>query len=149
DGRDPLSGVRALGLAHVIAGPSIGRALALHGADVLNVWAPEDWEHNVFLFTSHIGTRSTMLRIKDDDARAKFMELMSGADVFYSNRRPGYLDRHALGAEELCTKFPGLIHTAAIYANDKGAWSERVGFDVSTGMALGLDCLEGTDEKPS
>src|SRR3978361_2165469 len=82
DCRDPLSGVRALGLAHVIAGPSIGRALALHGADVLNVWSPEDWEHNIVLYTSHIGARSTMLRIKDADARSKFMELMSTADIF-------------------------------------------------------------------
>jgi crotonobetainyl-CoA:carnitine CoA-transferase CaiB-like acyl-CoA transferase len=149
DCHDPLSGIRALGLAHVIAGASIGRALALHGADVLNVWAPEDWEHNLFLYTSHVGTRSTMLRIKDADARAKFMELMGGADVFYSNRRAGYLDRHALGADELCKSFPGLIHAAVIYANDEGGdWSDRVGFDVSTGMAMGLDCLEGTDEKP-
>ncbi|MGA2127772.1 MAG: CoA transferase, partial [Xanthobacteraceae bacterium] len=93
-------------------------------------------------------TRSTMLRIKDAHARAKFLELMKDADVFYSNRRPGYLDRHALGGEELCRSFPGLIHTSVPYANDKGAWSDRVGFDVSTGMALGLDCLEGTDEKP-
>ena len=149
DCREPLSGVRALGLAHVIAGPSIGRALALHGADVLNVWAPEDWEHNVFLYTSHVGTRSTMLRIKDAEARAKFVELMRGADIFYSNRRSGYLDRHALSAEELCEKNPGLIHAAVIYATDKGAWSERVGFDVSTGLAMGLDCLEGTDETPT
>jgi crotonobetainyl-CoA:carnitine CoA-transferase CaiB-like acyl-CoA transferase len=149
DGRDPLSGVRALGLAHVIAGASIGRALALHGADVLNVWAPEDWEHNVFLYTSHVGSRSTTLRIKDAEARNKFMELMGDADIFYSNRRAGYLDRHALGAEELCKKFPGLIHASVIYANDNGPWSNRVGFDVSTGLAMGLDCLEGTDEKPT
>jgi crotonobetainyl-CoA:carnitine CoA-transferase CaiB-like acyl-CoA transferase len=151
-GRDcqgPLSGIRALGLAHVIAGASIGRALALHDADVLNVWAPEDWEHNIFLYTSHVGTRSTMLRIKDAEARARFMDLMGSADVFYSNRRAGYLDRHALGAEELGKSFPGLIHASVIYANDKGGeWSDRVGFDVSTGMAMGLDCLEGSDEKP-
>jgi crotonobetainyl-CoA:carnitine CoA-transferase CaiB-like acyl-CoA transferase len=148
DARDPLSGVRALGLAHVIAGPSIGRALALHGADVLNVWQPEDWEHDGFLNTSHIGSRSTTLRIKDAEARAKFMELMAGADVFYANRRAGYLRRHDLTAEELCTKHPGLIHASAIYATDKGAWSDRNGFDVSSGLALGLHCLEGTDEKP-
>jgi crotonobetainyl-CoA:carnitine CoA-transferase CaiB-like acyl-CoA transferase len=149
DGRDPLSGVRALGLAHVIAGASIGRALSLHGADVLNVWAPEDWEHNVFLYTSHVGSRSTTLRIKDAEARKKFIELMGGADVFYSNRRGGYLDRHGLGAEEVCKQYPGLIHASVLYANDKGAWSNRVGFDVSTGLAMGLDCLEGTDEKPT
>jgi crotonobetainyl-CoA:carnitine CoA-transferase CaiB-like acyl-CoA transferase len=38
EGELPLSGVRALGMSHVIAGPGTGRALALHGADVLNIW---------------------------------------------------------------------------------------------------------------
>jgi len=148
DAREPLSGVRALGLSHVIAGASIGRALALHGADALNVWAPEDWEHNVFLYTSHVGTRSTWLRIKDAEARAKFMALMGGADIFYSNRRSGYLSRHDLTAEALGTKFPGLIHASVVYANEQGPWSDRVGFDVSTGVAMGLFCLEGSDDKP-
>jgi hypothetical protein len=36
----PLGGVRALGFSHVIAGPGLGRALAYHGADVLNLWTP-------------------------------------------------------------------------------------------------------------
>lgn len=148
DPREPLSGVRALGLAHVIAGASIGRALALHGADALNVWAPEDWEHNVFLYTSHIGTRSTWLRIKQAEARARFMALLGGADIFYSNRRAGYLARHDLTADALCAQFPGLVHATIIYGNETGPWSDRVGFDVSTGLAMGLDCLEGTDEKP-
>jgi crotonobetainyl-CoA:carnitine CoA-transferase CaiB-like acyl-CoA transferase len=147
--RDPLSGIRALGLAHVIAGPSIGRALALHGADVLNVWSPEDWEHNVFLYTSHIGTRSTMLRIKDAEAHAKFMELIAGADVFYANRRPGVLARHGLTPEELCAVRPGLVHTQIVYANETGPWSDRVGFDVSTGLTMGLFHLEGTEERPT
>ena len=34
----PLDGVRALGMGHVIAGAGTGRGLALHGADVLNIW---------------------------------------------------------------------------------------------------------------
>jgi crotonobetainyl-CoA:carnitine CoA-transferase CaiB-like acyl-CoA transferase len=148
DPRDPLSGVRALGLAHVIAGASIGRALALHGADVLNVWAPEDWEHNVFYYTSHVGMRSTWLRIKDLEARAKFMDLMAGADIFFSNRRAGYLEHHDLTADALCKAHPGLIHTQIVYANQHGPWSDRVGFDVSTGVAMGLFCLEGSDDKP-
>lgn len=148
DPREPLSGIRALGLAHVIAGPSIGRALALHGVDVLNVWAPEDWEHNVFLYTSHVGSRSTTLRIKDEAARATFMGLMQGADIFYSNRRHGYLERHGLDAPTLCEQVPGLIHTSIVYASETGPWANRVGFDVSSGLAMGLHCLEGTDEKP-
>lgn len=149
DPRDPLSGIRALGLAHVIAGPSIGRALALHGADVLNVWSPEDWEHNVFLYTSHVGARSTMLRIRDAEAHEQFMALMAGADVFYANRRPGMLDRHGLSAEQLCETRPGLIHASVVYATETGPWSNRVGFDVSTGLALGLFGLEGSEEQPT
>src|SRR5437899_10795589 len=39
----PLAGVRALGMAHVIAGAGMGRDMALYGADVLNIWRPRDW----------------------------------------------------------------------------------------------------------
>jgi crotonobetainyl-CoA:carnitine CoA-transferase CaiB-like acyl-CoA transferase len=145
----PLSDIRALGLAHVIAGASIGRSLALHGADVLNVWNPQDWEHDIFLNTSHVGMRSTTLSLKAPASRAKFLELMSGADVFFSNRRFDYLARYGLTAEEMCAANPGLIHTNVLFCNAPGhPWSDRVGFDVSLGFALGLDTLEGTDEKP-
>jgi hypothetical protein len=33
----PLSGIRAFGMGHVIAGGAMGRDLALYGADVLNI----------------------------------------------------------------------------------------------------------------
>jgi crotonobetainyl-CoA:carnitine CoA-transferase CaiB-like acyl-CoA transferase len=145
----PLSGVRALGLGHVIAGASIGRTLALHGADVLNVWNPQDWEHDVFLNTSHIGMRSTTLKLRDAAAKAEFHELARGADIFLANRRFDYLSRHSLTAEEMCAANPGLIHANILYCNECGKpWDDRVGFDVSSGLAMGLDCLEGTDEKP-
>lgn len=145
----PLSDIRALGLGHVIAGASIGRALALHGADVLNVWNPQDWEHDVFLNTSHVGMRSTTLRLRDAPARQTFNALAGSADIFFSNRRFDYLARYGLTAEEMCGAHPGLIHTNVLYCNPPGhPWSDRVGFDVSSGFAMGLDCLEGTDEKP-
>ena len=40
----PLTGVRALGMGYVVAGSGIGRALALHGADVLNLWRLQEVE---------------------------------------------------------------------------------------------------------
>lgn len=147
-GEAPLSGLRALGLAHVVAGPAIGRAMALHGADVLNIWNPNDWEHNVFSYTSHVGMRSATLQLSDGDGYARFIKLLGEADVFFSNRRPHYLARFDLDAETLCNQYPGLIHTRIVYATEDGPWRERVGFDVSTGFACGIHCLEGTDEKP-
>src|SRR5262249_15587843 len=44
----PLEGIRALGMGHVIAGSGIGRDLASFGADVLNLWRPNDSEMEPF-----------------------------------------------------------------------------------------------------
>ncbi len=94
--------------------------------------------------------RSTTLKLKDASARAKFDELAGGADIFFANRRFDYLGRYGLTAEEMCAARPGLIHTNAYYCNPPGQpWDNRVGFDVSTGFAMGLDCLEGTDAQPA
>ena len=49
--QQPLDGVRALGMGHVIAGAGLGRGLALHGADVLNVWRPSELEEETLLLT--------------------------------------------------------------------------------------------------
>jgi CoA-transferase family III len=38
--------------------------------------------------------------------------LLKDADVFFSNRRPGYLERYGLTAEELCEKKP-VFHAPA------------------------------------
>lgn len=145
---DPLTGVRALGMAHTVAGPSMGSALALHGADVMNVWRPLDYEPDVFLWASHLGTRSTVLDIDQPEPRAKFDELVRGSDVFYINRRASLVERYGLGYRELCAKKPGLIHAQAIYATESGPWSNRVGYDVTTGAEWGLFNLEGSDDAP-
>ncbi len=145
---DPLSGIRALGMAHTVAGPSMGSALALHGADVMNVWRPLDYEPDVFLWASHMGTRSTVLDIDQPGPRADFDRLIQDADVFYINRRPSLVERYGLGHRELCEKKPGLIHAQAIYATEAGPWSKRVGYDVTTGAEWGIFNLEGTDAAP-
>src|ERR1700690_2354209 len=67
--KSPLEGIRQLATTHVIAGPSIGRAMALHGADALNVWRPSDVEHTLWHYTSHVGMRSTMLELGDKEGR--------------------------------------------------------------------------------
>jgi hypothetical protein len=93
----------------VIAGAAIGRDLALYGADVLNVWRPNDTEMEGFFWTVQVGTRSTILDSSPRD-RATFDHLLKDADVFFANKRPGFLKLHGLDAEELCAKKPGLIH---------------------------------------
>ena len=147
-GKTPLDGVRALGMGHVIAGSGIGRDLALFGADVLNIWQPLDWEFDLFYWTSHVGMRSSILDLHGKADLEKFNQLLNDADVFFSNRRPGYQERYGLTAHELCSKHPGLIHAKVTLCGETGPWSNRTGYDEVAGAITGVFALEGTPENP-
>ena len=147
DGKSPLDGIRAFGMGHVIAGACIGRDLACYGADVLNIWRPGDTEIESFVWDVQVGMRQTILDHSKDDL-AKFDRLLKDADVFFANRRPGYLERDGLDAEELCAKRPGLIHARVVAYGDKGPWKDRTGFDETGAAVTGLFCIEGTPTHP-
>jgi crotonobetainyl-CoA:carnitine CoA-transferase CaiB-like acyl-CoA transferase len=146
-GNSPLDGIRALGIGHVIAGAGIGRDLALHGADVLNVWRPDDTEIEAFAWDVQVGMRSTILGYSRDD-RATLDRLLGNADVFFSNKRPGYLERYGLDAETLSARKPGLIHTRVVAHGDRGPWKDRPGFDEIGAAVSGLFTTEGTPAHP-
>jgi crotonobetainyl-CoA:carnitine CoA-transferase CaiB-like acyl-CoA transferase len=145
--KSPLDGIRAFGLGHVIAGAGIGRDLAYYGADVLNIWRPNDAEIEAFAWDVQVGMRSTLLDGSRED-RAKFDRLLKDADVFFSNRRPGYLERYGLTAEELSEKKPGLIHAKVVLHGERGPWSNRVGFDEIGAAVSGVFSIEGTPTQP-
>jgi hypothetical protein len=145
--KSPLEGIRAFGMGHVIAGGTIGRTLAYHGADVLNIWRPNDMDVEFFTWDVQVGMRSTILDSSKED-RAKFDRLLNNADVFFSNRRPGYLERNGLTAEELSAKKPGLIHASVALNGEQGPWSNWVGFDELAATVTGAFVNEGTLAQP-
>jgi crotonobetainyl-CoA:carnitine CoA-transferase CaiB-like acyl-CoA transferase len=147
NGKNPLDGIRAFGMGHVIAGAGIGRDLALYGSDVLNIWRPADTEIESFFWDVQVGMRSTILDHSKED-RAKFDRLLKDADVFFANKRPGYLERNGLDAEELCARKPGLVHARVVPHGDKGPWKNRTGFDEIGAAVAGLFCIEGTPTHP-
>ena len=144
----PLSGIRALGLARVIAGAGTGRALALHGADVLNVWRPTDFEIDLLYATANVGVRSATLDIASPDGGAKMRELLAGADVFYANRRAGFLDKLGLSPQQAAELRPGIIHASVSLHGQSGPWADRPGFDQSAGCVSGVVTLEGSPNAP-
>jgi crotonobetainyl-CoA:carnitine CoA-transferase CaiB-like acyl-CoA transferase len=147
DAKSPLDRIRAFGMGHVIAGAGIGRDLACYGADVLNIWRPDDTEVDGFAWDVQVGMRSTLLdRSKED--RAKFDELLKDADIFFANRRPGYLERDGLDAETLSAKKPGLIHAQVLLHGKKGPWKNRPGFDEIGAAVTGVFAIEGTITHP-
>lgn len=144
----PLDGVRALGMGHVIAGAGVGRALALHGADVLNLWRPDELEHDVTYMSANVGVRSATLDPRAADGRAKLSELLSGADVFFANRRPGYLASIGADAQTAAELRPGIVHATNTLNGEAGPWADRVGFDQTAGSLVGMMLLEGSVDQP-
>jgi hypothetical protein len=143
----PLAGIRALGMGHVIAGAALGRDMALYGADVLNIWRPRDSEIESFFWDVQVGMRSTILDDAKED-REKFNQLLKDADVFFANKRPGFLKKHGLDAESLCAQKPGLIHATVVLHGEKGPWSNRPGFDEIGAAVSGLFAIEGSPTQP-
>src|SRR6267154_2390157 len=143
----PLAGVRALGMGHVIAGAGMGRDMALYGADVLNIWRPRDSEIESFAWDVQVGMRSTVLDDSKED-REKFNQLLQDADVFFANKRPGFLQKHDLDADALCAQKPGLIHAIVAMHGEEGPWSNRPGFDEIGAAVSGLFSIEGSPTRP-
>jgi crotonobetainyl-CoA:carnitine CoA-transferase CaiB-like acyl-CoA transferase len=143
----PLDGIRALGMGHVIAAPALGRDLASFGADVLNVWRPDDSEVEMFFWDTQVGMRSTYLSDTGDD-RATLDELLRDADVFFSNRHPGYLEQVGLTAEDVAVGHRGLIHAQVLLHGAEGPWATRPGFDEIGACVSGIFALGGTLEDP-
>lgn len=69
-----------------------------------------------------MGTRFTTLDPHAAAGAALLRGFLADADVFYANRRPGYLDRIGLGLQEDCAVRPGLVHASASLNGPTGPW---------------------------
>lgn len=146
-GAQPLSGIRALGMGHVIAGAGAGRSLASLGADVLNIWRPMEFEQEALYMTSSVGMRSARVDPRSDEGRAKLRELLGTADIFFANRRPGLLDEFGLDPASAAAARPGIVHVTMSTHGAEGPWAGRPGFDQVAGAVTGMLSLEGTPDK--
>ncbi|MGQ0629706.1 MAG: CoA transferase [Sporichthyaceae bacterium] len=146
--RQPLDGIRALGLSHVIAGGGIGRTLALHGADALNVWAPFAYEAMTAFHTAQYGVRTTRIAYDGRRGAEQLRELARTGDVFYTNRRPRLQERLGVSAAQLAELRPGIVHASVTLHGEHGPWAGRAGFDQTAGSIVGMMLLEGSAEAP-
>ena len=125
----PLSGLRALDLTHVIAGPLCGRTLAEHGADVLRVSAPHLYNYESIVLDTGHGKLSTLLDLRQPQDHAQLLTLVRGADLFVQGFRPGALKNLKLAPEDLIPLRPGLVYVSLSAFGHIGPWAQRRGFD--------------------
>ncbi|MFF1695558.1 CoA transferase [Streptomyces sp. NPDC058257] len=145
----PAQGVRVLDLTRVIAGPVATRTLALLGADVLRVDAPQLPEDADAHADTGLGKRSALLDLTSPGDRQTFEGLLSEADVVVTGYRPGALDRHGLAPDALLARHPGLIVAQLSAWGWSGPWAERRGFDSLVQAGSGIAAIEATaDGRP-
>ncbi|MFM9611182.1 CoA transferase [Streptomyces niveiscabiei] len=142
----PAAGLRVLDLTRVIAGPVATRTLALLGADVLRVDAPQLAELPDQHADTGFGKRSALVDLAVD--REVFEGLLASADVVVTGYRPGALDRFGLSPEALAERRPGVIVAQLSAWGAYGPWSGRRGFDSLVQAASGIADTEGAGDRP-
>lgn len=146
-GDRPLSGVRALDLTRILAGPVAARTLAEHGADVLMVTAahlPQIPEH--VIDTSH-GKRSCFLDLKQRDDIERLRALVKGADVFSQGYRPGIMQKLGFALEDLAKIRPGIVYASISCYGADGPFSHRAGWEQVAQTMTGI-CHDNRPERP-
>ena len=108
-GAGVLSGIKVVDFGHFVAGPLTAVMLADQGAEVVHVDRPgaELAEADAFL---NRGKRRVTLDLKDPADAAIAARLAASADVVIENFRPGVMDRHGLGWQQLAPVAPRLIY---------------------------------------
>src|ERR1700756_700871 len=150
----PLEGVRVIEMTHMVMGPTCGMILAQLGAEVIKVEPPAgDKTRSLggmgtsFFPLFNRGKRSIVLDLASPEDRETMHRLLESADVFLENFRDGQLAKQGLGADELRSKYPGLIvvgHKGFL----SGPYEHRPALDEVVQMMSGLAAMTGTRDKP-
>ena len=157
-GAGPLSGLKVIELAHIMAGPVCGLMLADLGADVVKLeklpggddsrrFLPPDidGESAAFMMMNR-NKRGIALDLKSAAGRAVARRLLTGADVAIENYRLGTLERLGLGYDALSQDNPGLILCEISGFGRTGPYAERAGFDLIAQGMSGLMSITGEGE---
>ncbi|HEX4012016.1 MAG TPA: CoA transferase [Solirubrobacteraceae bacterium] len=144
----PFDGIRVLSFTHAVAGPTVGRTLAEHGADVLCATRPNDYEHEFIYAEANVGSRSAYLDLQTPTGHDRLASLLAETDIVVNNHRSGALERRGLAPRELADRCPGIVCVSVTCYGSNGPWAERGGFDMNGSAASGLMTLEGTETEP-
>jgi crotonobetainyl-CoA:carnitine CoA-transferase CaiB-like acyl-CoA transferase len=135
----PLDGLRVIEVGAVIAAPFCASVLADLGAEVIKVEPPKTGDpframgpsvKSVPLWwgVASRNKRCVTMDLKSPIDKRRFEILVSSADIFIENNRPGALDRLGLGYSHLTTLNPRLIMVSISGFGQTGPDALRPGF---------------------
>lgn len=140
----PLSGLKVVELATVVAAPTAGRMLCAYGADVIKVETKigdemrhaGEWEQvvcemdkNPLFAIQNSGKKLTSIDLKSPGGKEAMLKLLDGADIFLTNVRLPSLARLGLDYDTLHARWPRLIYAHFSGFGIKGPDAAKPGFD--------------------
>ncbi len=148
-----LDKLRILDFSRVLAGPLATMVLADLGATVLKVerpgvgdetraWGPPYGPDGTATYFQSVNRNKTSLALDlgDPDDRAAARALAADADVVVENFRPGVMDRHGLGYEQLAAEHPRLVYCSI---TGFGSGAALPGYDLLIQALGGLMSITG------
>ncbi len=151
----PMSGVKVIDLATMLAGPFVATILGEFGADVIKVELPgKPGSSRSFGTVTNAGSsliwlseqrnkRCITLDLRTDEGRELIKRLIADADIVVENFMPGTLERWGLGYEELKKVKPDLILVRVTAYGQTGPYNDRPGFARIAHAFAGLSYLAG------
>jgi crotonobetainyl-CoA:carnitine CoA-transferase CaiB-like acyl-CoA transferase len=156
----PLSGIRVIELARVLAGPWAGQMLADLGADVIKIehadgdetrhWGPPFIEgadgsdlSSAYYHSTNRGKRSIVVDLTSADGQKTVRQLAGNADVLIENFKVGGLQKYRLDAASLIELNPQLIVCSITGFGQDGPYADRAGYDFIVQGMSGFMALTG------
>ncbi|MBX9642294.1 MAG: CoA transferase, partial [Mycobacteriaceae bacterium] len=138
----PVEGIKVVELGVWVAGPAAAAVLADWGADVVKIEPPTGDPGRMFgrMLGCDLGVnppfemdnrskRSVVLDLTTDSGRQRALELLSDADVFITNLRPGALRRLGLDYQALAADHPRLVYGLITGYGESGPDADRAAYD--------------------
>ena len=152
-----LAGIRIIEAASYVTGPFASQLLADLGAEVIKVEEPKrgdpfrGWGERNYAATFcslNRNKKSVTVDFRTDDGRDLLVKLLTGADVFIQNFRPGVLDKRGLGYDDIKKLNPKIVYCSISGFGPKGPYRDMPGYDTIGQARSGLLSLLTDPGKP-
>jgi crotonobetainyl-CoA:carnitine CoA-transferase CaiB-like acyl-CoA transferase len=160
----PLTGLKVIELARVLAGPWAGQTLADLGAEVIKVESPEgddtrQWgppfverdgdRSSSYFHSANRGKASVIVDLRTQAGQEKLLGLLDDADILIENFKTGGLAKYGLDYASVSKRCPRLIYCSITGFGQTGPYAHRPGYDFIIQGMSGLMSITGDpDSQP-
>jgi succinyl-CoA---D-citramalate CoA-transferase len=159
EGPLPLSGIRVLELAQIVAGPFCGTLMAEFGAEVIKTELPGKGDDlrrlgptedglNYWYAVDNRGKKVMTLDLRTKGGQDLVRRLVPLCDVVIENFRPGVLESWGLGWEDLHRLRPSLVMARITAFGQTGPLRNGPGFAAIASAFGGTWYLNGPADRP-